>query len=164
MPSPHRVASRWLRAGYEPEPDAPPRGEWDRSGDEPRWSQDHRELVVAALNSWKGDPIEMTTHIGDERVNAPQPGNGTGKQWRAQAAALLYELKHNSRKSGRPLYRGSHVEPRGEQSWTTWLRTAQLWAGKNHGRVFELPAGTRGLRVKDYLVGDDPEREWIVQT
>jgi hypothetical protein len=59
------------------------------------------------------------------------------------------------------LYRGSHREPKGWEPWTSSRQVAELWAEKNHGQVFELPSGTKGLRVSDYL-GSDPEREWIV--
>jgi len=156
-----RVASRYLASSsYRPDPSAPSQGEWDRSGDEPRWVQSHDALVEAALHSWKGGTGEMVIHIGDERTGAPVPPSGSGKKARTQAAALLWEIAHKA-KASPPLYRGSHREPKDWEPWTSSRKVAELWAAKNHGRVFELPSGTKGLRVADYL-GSDPEREWIV--
>lgn len=163
-PTASHVASMYLQGTYKPDGDAPAQGEWDRTGEDPKWRQGHHELVVAAVNSWKGDPVEMVLHARDEREGAPQPGSGSGRQKRAQAAALLYEMKHNSKVSRKPLYRGLHIKPQGEQSWSTFRKVAELWAGKNHGQVFELPAGTRGLQVSDYIGSPDPEKEWIVKT
>ncbi len=157
-------ASNPARVEYEPDAEASAEGEWDRTGPEPVWRQAHDALVVDALHSWKGDPADMTIHIADERVGAAQPRNGSGKQKRAQAAALIYEMQHNSTPARRPLYRGSHIEPRGEQSWTTSRKIAAFWAGKNNGRVFELPAGTRGLRIEDYFPDIMNEKEWLVHS
>jgi len=130
---------------------------------EPRWRQAHKALVIKALNSWKGSPTDMVLVMSDEKQGAPLPGSGSGKILRAQAAALIWELKHNSKRSAEPLYRGSHEKPRGVQPWTTSRKVAELWAAKNQGQVFTLPPGTEGLRVAAYL-GADPEREWIVST
>lgn len=161
--SARRVVYRFLAARYEPEPSAPASGEWDRSGDEPRWAQAHAALVKAALQSWKAESATMPVLIRDERHDAPLPDSGSGKKMRAQAAALLWELEHKARRSPQPLYRGSHENPKGLNSWTSFLKTAELWAAKNNGKVFTLPKGTKGLRVSDYL-GSDPEREWLVET
>lgn len=151
-------------SSYRPDPTASAEGEWDRAGPNPVWRQAHEELVLAALISWKGDPVEMNIHIADERGNAPLPANGSGKQKRAQAAALIYEMTHNNTVSRKPLFRGSHETPRGEQSWTTSRKIAERWAAKNNGQVFELPAGAEGLRVEDYFYDTMNEKEWLVYT
>ena len=150
---------------YEPEEGAPVAGEWDRSGAELRWRQDHAELVRGALRSWKGHPVTMLADMKDEADGAPWPGSGTGKVWRAQAAALRWELAHRARPSPRALHRGSHLEPDGPQSWSESLAVAKTWAAKNGGRVFSRPKGTRGLRVADYTTSAfDDEREWVVDS
>lgn len=104
-------------------------------------------------------------HFDDERRGAPPPGSGSGKIRRAQAGALLWELDHHARPTPRPLYRGSHLEPQGEEAWSERRAVAKTWARKNSGRVFELPTGTLGLRVADYIENglDASEREWIVR-
>lgn len=162
-----RVARRFVqgtkKATYTPDPTAPDQGEWDRSGDEPRWRQAHRNLVTEALREWKGFPSAMRLLMADERQGAPLPGSGSGKQLRAKAAALLWELEHKSKASRYPLYRGSHEKPDGEEPWSTSEKVAKIWAAKNHGQIFTLPAGTKGLRIADYL-GSDVEREWIVSS
>lgn len=158
-----RRKSNAATAGYEPDPAAPTDGEWDRSGNEPRWRQSHESLVRDALRSWKGDPITMRLHFADEREHEPEPGSGTGKTLRAQARALLWELAHHARPSPIALHRGSHVEPNGIQSWSEKRRVASSWASRNGGRVFTLPKGTRGLRVLDYTSSAfDSEAEWVV--
>lgn len=147
---------------YTPEHDAPETGEWVRTPTL-RWSQNHSALVAAALRSWSGHPVEMRLHLDDVAADAPQPGSGGGKIMRAQAEALAWELQHNARPSKGTLYRGSHVEPRGLQSWTSRKKVATLWAGRNHGRVWTLPKGTPGLRRLDYAsTAFDEEAEWLV--
>ncbi len=161
----HKRNAAPTAAGYEPDPDAPALGEWDRSGKEPRWRQGHESLVRDGLRSWKGDPITMRLHIADEREREPEPGSGTGKILRAQARALLWELAHHARPSPVALHRGSHIEPNGIQSWSEKRRIASSWASRNGGRVFTLPKGTRGLRVLDYTSSAfDSEAEWVVDT
>jgi hypothetical protein len=107
----------------------------------------------------------MVLHMQDERKDAAQPGSGSGKQKRAQAAALLYALTHDARKCGNTLFRGSHEAPVGVQSWSTKPRVAPVWAGTHWGGlggVWELPKGARGIRVVDYLDHGDVEKEWLV--
>lgn len=148
---------------YEPAVNAPVEGAWDRSGPELVWVQDHHALVVSALRSWKGDPVEMKMHIPDEIAGSPVGGSGTTKIQRAKAGALLWELKHKAVRCPRPLYRGSHIEPKGLQSWSTARKVAELWASKNGGRVFELPKGTKGLWILQYTSSAfDAEKEWLV--
>ncbi len=148
---------------YVPEPGAPPDGEWVRDRGSPIWRQAHPALVTRALRSWKGDPAEMRLHLRDEMEGDPLPGNGSGKMMRAQAGALLWEVRNNPRTTTKPLYRGSHVEPVGPQSWSESKKVAELWASKNKGRVFVLPKGSRGLRVLDYTTSAfDAEKEWVV--
>ena len=165
---------RWREAGgYEPEEDASEEGEFVYE-DSPlgpvavQWRQDHAALVRDALWSWKGWPSSMAIHMRDEREGAPIPGSGSGKQMRAQAAALLWELAHNARVTERPLYRGSHVDPSPGliAAWSENKATARYWAKKGGGAVQELPAGVRGLRVRDYVhsQADEAEREWLIPT
>jgi len=156
-----RVARRFLAEEYAPDPTAPAKGEWDRSGDVPRWRQDHRALVIKAMHSWKGSPTDMVIAMEDERDGRPVPASGSGKMMRAQAAALAWEFKHKAKKAP-PLFRGSHEQPKGYQPWSSNREVADLWAAKNHGQVFTLEHA-KGLRIADYL-GSDPEREWIVLT
>lgn len=165
-----RSGGRWMSldlgghppAPYEPDDGAPADGEWDRSGPEPRWRQEHRALVRDALRSWKGDPVNLRPHMADEVAGAPWPGSGGGKVRRQQARALLWELANGSRPSPGALYRGSHVEPIGVQSWSESRAVAARWAARNGGQVFELPRGARGLRVADYTASAfDAEREWV---
>jgi len=106
----------------------------------------------------------MKLHIMDEEQGAPMPGSGTGKIQRAMAGALLWELEHHSRPSTHTLYRGSHVEPDGLESWSERKKVAELWASKRHGRVFVRAKGTPGLRVMDYTSSAfDSEREWVLK-
>ncbi len=103
----------------------------------------------------------MSIHMQDERERAQVPPSGSGKIQRAQAGALLWEMDHKSKPSP-PLFRGDHEDPRGAQPWTSVEAIAAKWAAKNGGQVFTRPAGTRGLRIADYL-GSDPEKEWIIR-
>ncbi len=145
---------------YRPDFDAPAEGEWrwSESG-EPVWVQQHDALVGDAIHSWKGWPSDMRIHMQNEADGEPQPRSGSGKQMRARAAALLWELNNASKPSPTPLFRGSHVEPVGLQSWTTRKSIARLWAGRA-GTIFRLPPGAKGLRVSDYR--HDVESEWLV--
>ena len=149
---------------YTPDFSAPAEGMWVRDPG-PAWVQHHRALVAAALRSWSGSPAEMKLHIDDVGAGAPVPGNGTGKMMRAQAEALAWELAHGLKRCPRALYRGSHVEPRGVQSWTTRRKVAERWAARNGGRLWTLPAGTLGLRRMDYAsTAFDEEAEWLVDS
>lgn len=165
------ASGRWMRlalgggGAYEPEEGAPEEGEWDRSGTEPRWRQAHAALVRDAVRSWKGDPVNLRAHMDDEATGAEWPSSGGGKIRRAQARALMWELANRPSPSPRKLYRGSHVYPVGVQSWSESPAVARRWAGRNGGRVFETPKGTRGLRATDYGTSAfDSEREWIVDS
>lgn len=158
-----RAIDRLPHEAYIPDEGAPEDGEWVRGGPEPRWRQAHSELVRLALRSWKGHPAELRGHINDELSGAPDPGSGNGKIMRMMARALLWELRHRSRPSPRSLYRGSHVDPVGIQSWSERRGVAREWARKNAGKVFVAPRGTMGLRVLDYATSAfDSEQEWIV--
>lgn len=159
------IASRFIRGreSYVPDHEAPDQGEWDRSGPEPRWRQSHKALVAAAVRNRKGTPAEMTLHMRDEEEGAPEPGNGSGKMMRAMARALLWEINHKARPSPKPLFRGSHQDPKGMQSWSEKKSVAELWARKNNGQVFALPKGTKGLRCEDYgSSAFNDEKEWLV--
>jgi hypothetical protein len=144
------------------------RFEVDANGDL-RWVQPHDELLLDAFRRWKGDPTEMLLFMRDEREGADFPSNGTGKKWRAQAAALLQELQSNARSSRLPLYRGAAIDPfgRGPFGWTTNRKVAERFAEKVGGKVYELPKGTRGLEINFYLGKHHSyasENEWIVDT
>lgn len=153
--------------GYAPDPAAPADGRWIREADGVvvGWSQAHEVLLADALYSWKGAPSSMRIHIADEQAGVPVPSSGSGKQMRAQAAALLWEIRHHATAAPRKLHRGSHENPAGLCCWSERAGVARHWASKNDGRVHELPKGTRGLRVADYITSsmDDAEREWIVE-
>ena len=132
-----------------------------------RWVQPHDELVVEALRRWKGSPDDAHIHIADAINGAPIPANGTGKRFRAEAEALLKELRSRSKASSVPLYRGHPLDPkgRGPLGWTTKRSVAKRFADRYGGKVWELPKGTKGLRIKDYIqtTMNDLESEWIVQ-
>ena len=132
----------------------------------PQWVQPHDELVVAALKRWKGSPTDAQIHIADAINGAPIPANGTGKRFRAEAEALIKELKSSSVPSKVALYRGHPKDPHGAGplGWTTKRSVAERFAKQYGGKVWELPKGTKGLRIKDYIQTalDDLESEWIV--
>ena len=131
-----------------------------------RWVAPHEELLSEALWSWKAWPSDMGIHMHDaEHDPAHVPSSGSGKKMRAYAEALIEELERAG-PTGVRLYRGSHVEPRGWQSWSELESVAKAWAKKNGGQVWVMEAGAgRGLRVSDYVISqiDAEEREWIAQ-
>lgn len=152
---------------YAPEADAPEEGEFVME-DGPfgpaavRWRQAHQRLVCDALRSWKGAPATMRIQIQAERAGEPQPWSGSGKQMRAQAAALLWELAEKARPTPR-LWRGAEFEPGDElQPWSERKSVARGFAGKQ-GQLYELPAGSaRGIRIADYIGDSMMEHEWIL--
>lgn len=147
---------------YHPDMDAPIEGRWVRTPSM-QWEQNHRTLVADALRSWSGYPAETRAHLGDVVAGAPWPGSGSGKIMRARAEALMWEIANNPTRSRSTLYRGSHVEPRGLQSWSSRRKVAERWAARNGGRVWKLPKGTPGLRRLDYTTSAfDHEAEWLV--
>lgn len=141
--------------------------EWvrDDEGQAVAWTAPHEELLFEALHSWKGWPTSMQIHMSDETMGAPQPSSGSGKQMRAQAAAILREL----RERGRPipdLWRGDHYVPRGWKAWSEVKAVAQGWQRRGGGKLWHLPAGTlKGIRIADFITStvDQSEREWIVE-
>lgn len=140
-------------------------GHWDRSDPEPRWVQDHDELLQDALWSLKGHTSTMHIHLRDVRTNAPQPSSGSGKQMRAQAEALWRHLNDHGRTNDIPLYRGSHEEPGEIEAWSEDPKVAQQWARKGGGKVWVLKPGEgHGVRVADHITSglDQTEREWVV--
>ncbi len=155
-----------LPGGYRPDPDAPADGEWVfEDGVAVRWRQDHSELVAEALRRWKGWPSDAQIHMREEREGQPQPSSGSGKQLRAQGAALLWELTYRSRPSSRALHRGAHKAPGGFAAWSERKAVARHWASLNGGEIMTLePGQARGLRIADYAVSglDESEREWII--
>lgn len=146
---------------YEPNLSAPVDGAWVTAEDgNLQWSQHHEALVLDAVQSWKADSIDMIIHMQDELETSNLPMTGGAKVRRAQAAALIWEVAHRGTKTPL-LYRGARTEARGFRSWTSNRKTADLWAKKNRGEVWELPPGKKGLRLSKYW-GADPESEWIV--
>lgn len=65
-----RVARRHMVAtlGYQPNPTAPSKGAWDRSGTDPVWVQEHGPLLAAALFHDVAKP--STTRCEGERITA----------------------------------------------------------------------------------------------
>lgn len=130
--------------------------------DDPIYIQDHKTLVEDAVHSWKGWPTMMMPHMEDERNGEPVPGSGSGKIYRKQAAALIWEIVNNSKLNNVKLFRGSHQLPSGVQEWSEKKSTAQKWANKNNGKVMEMEKGfARGIKINDYI-RDDFERGWLV--
>jgi hypothetical protein len=200
---PEGMSSPGVPEGYEPDPDAPEKGEFVtvRAGDLPEghpdralrdpdekvavaWRQQHDILVREALHSWKGWPNEMRVHMAHDREGAPIPDSGGGKEMRAMAAALRWEINNRGKLNDRPLYRGSHAEPDAAvRAWSEKRSVADSWAWRHNfarergqrlnlpeqtrqaeGRVFTAEPGTvKGLRVADYEVGgiDSSEQEWL---
>lgn len=162
---------------YVPDTDAPVEGVWDKSGPvvgtgifagvEPKWRQQHRALVTQALTGWVGDPQWFKIHAQDALDNAPIPPSGSGKQGRAQAEALLWELDHHGIPNPVPLYRGSGMagdRPGGIFSWSEDRKVAKVFAKRYGGVVETFPAGTvKGLRLRDYTGDNFGEKQWIVR-
>lgn len=185
--SAHLLAAWRHRLGvrYQPEPGAPEGGEWVYDGPlmpiyntpEPRWSQDHHRLVEDALHSWKGDPISVSTHLNYELRDAPQPDSGSGKQMRAWAGALLWEMR-NAKTVGRQLYRGektSRIPQEGDViNWvlrgaSSNKATAKRFAGlPNVGgerpMMYVIEPGARALKISDYWNSglDQSEQEYLL--
>jgi len=162
-----RVARQLLADFYEPDPAATQEGEWirDPEGSAVGWRQDHKQLLRDAMYSWMGWPDSMRRGMRAAIQGAPQPSSGSGKQERAQAEALLWELAHKARRNLVALYRGSHRDPRGWESWSEDRSVAELWARKSHdGAVYELPPrAAEGLRIQDYRPDMLGESQWIIE-
>jgi hypothetical protein len=164
------------KSTYVPQHDAPKEGRWDYTGVDPnamggpgpKWEQQHTQLVHDALQSWTGDPGAFRSHAHDVVTGAPAPGSGSGKEMRARAEALLWELDHKAVSNDVPLYRGSGAKgdkPGQPFTWTEDRRVASNFAKKYGGRVETLPAGSvKGLRFKDYSTGGAfNEKQWLVR-
>lgn len=154
---------------YQPDDTAPDEGEFVmEDGSAVRWRQSHRRLVVGALHSWKGDPVDMNIHMRDAKENAKQPSSGTGKKWRAQAEALLWEIHHHGKPNPKTLYRGADTAPKGLEGWSENKRVAQSFQKKGRdGKLFKLEKGQgEGIRIQDYVhsVLTDVEKEWIIDS
>lgn len=157
---------------YTPQHDATLEGkfEWpngrpgpnDLVGPEPVWVQQHKELVRDAIRSWSGDPSAFRIHAQDVIAGAPIPGSGSGKQMRAQAEALLWELEHNTVTVPVDLYRGSGKQgdrPGKPFSWSEDIEIAKQFAKRYGGKVTKLPAGTaKGIKAGNFM----EEKQWIV--
>lgn len=164
----HFAAGAQQPWSYVPEHDAPAEGEWDRSGEAPRWRQQHAALVQDALWSMKGHHSTMQLHMDAvARGEGPHTmGSGSGKQMRTQAAALLHEINTSGKVNSRPLYRGDTREPQEHlQAWTSRQAVAKRFAGKQ-GQVHVAAPGTvHGVQVKDYIRSglDESEAEWVAR-
>jgi GNAT superfamily N-acetyltransferase len=162
----HEFHGNQWNGDYVPNHDAPVKGEWDRSGDEPRWHQQHAQLVKDALQHWVGDSSWAHIHIADALVKAPIPSSGGGKEGRTQAEALLWELANKSVVNDVPLYRGSSGKRfTTVESWSEKKSEAEKWAKLAKGPIETLPAGTaKGLRLRDYAKDAFGEKQWIIQS
>lgn len=139
---------------------------WDMSGDEPVWTQPRPELLRDALYEWKGSNSSLAIWMNHVLENPSYPAsNGTAKIWKAQAQAIIEEVRTGS--TTPRLYRGDTRQPNGILGWSENLRTARRFAKMGGGQVWVLPAGSaRGIRIADYAPGsglDHDEREWIVE-
>ena len=154
---------------YQPDPSAPAEGEFtfDEHHIATGYRQKHEHLVQDAIHSWGGWPTDIRRELGREKEGAPLDlgGSGTQKIWRAQAGALNHELQTNAQSNPTALYRGSHEEPKGVNSWSESRAVANHWARKGSGQVFVARKGTvKGLRRQDYTgVGPANEKEWLVE-
>jgi len=130
--------------------------------------------AVRAVWRWvSSDMGTVELHAKDELAGAPEPSSASGRKLRAEARALLQDLKEN----GQPvpaLYRGAEVDPASEstrvfQSWSSNVTTAVTFAQKHwkSGKLYRLRKGTAiGLPISRYLSSEDSleEQEWIVLT
>jgi hypothetical protein len=125
--------------------------------------QHHADLLRSAISTWENDPVLLRRHLSAAMAGEPWPKDVYAARERAKAEALFYEVTTNPRRAPR-LYRGAATPPSGLTSWTTSRRVAERFAAKHYGRVFELPAGELGMRVKDYdqRSGHPAEREWVL--
>lgn len=57
-----------------------------------RWVQDPEDLLLDAIQKWKGSPTDIELHLRSLLSGAPGPGSGSGKIMRLQAEALLKAL------------------------------------------------------------------------
>jgi hypothetical protein len=140
---------------------------WDMSGDEPVWTQPRPELLRDALYEWKGSNSSLAIWMNHVLADQGYPAlNGTAKIWRAQATAIIEEVR--SGKDVPRLYRGDTRQPVGFLGWSENLRTARRFAKMGGGEVWVLAAGSaRGIKISDYAPGsglDHDEQEWIVET
>jgi hypothetical protein len=164
----NRVIQTLREAQYQPDPDAPAEGEIRND----RWVQSHDRLLLRALRRWLGWPSDARLHVGALlRGEGLSPPSGSGKQMRAEAAALLWELQNRSRPNDKPLYRGDlQAPPRLTlSSWTESEKTAKEFAHRaspRFGKVYRAEPGTlRGLCLADYIPGyhrQYGEDEWII--
>ena len=152
---------RKMVESYHPDDTAPEQGEF-RSD---RWAQQHDALLLAALRRWVGSPEDARLHIADllknPSLDAP---SGSGKRFRAEAAALLWELKNRSKTNSMILYRGAgEFIHGGVMSWSDSSRVAKGFAAQNAGRLHQAAPGTlTGIRIADYLDDSRGEQEWII--
>ena len=130
---------------------------------------DTREnLVAGALHSWVGDPSMMRIHMGDEIAGAGPPMGGTGKIARAQAKALLTEVRYHGRTNPRMLYRGERSEsldPVIPSTWSEKPHIGRQFARDYGGQVSKAPKGTvKGVRMADHVRSglDEREQQWLV--
>ena len=113
-----------------------------------------------ALWSWKGWPSDMGIHMADEVAGAPEPSSGSGKQKRAQAAALLQALR-DAPLNPVTLYRAGNIGPYAS-AWSESRKVAQGWSNRGGTPVQEMAPGTApSIRIADFISSglDADERE-----
>ena len=153
------------KADGKPEPTGWPGATWDWSTGEPVWTQSHEGLIADALSEWKGSASQLRTYIEFAEAGVDRSDSGNAKRWQAQARAMIEEMSANG-KTAPKLYRGDHRDPTGI-SWLSWSESksiARKWAKKSDGKIWVLPAGSRGMRISDYIRSgfDETEKEWII--
>lgn len=149
------IPSKVVEEAYQPDESAPEEGEF--SSDK-KWRQSHKALVADAIKSWIGSPTRVRPHMGKEQ---DEDLAGSGKQMRARANALEWEIDHNGIINPVPLYRGATTEPRGLESWSEKRSVANKFA-KGHGKILTAkPGELKGIKVADYTGSPFTEYEWI---
>ena len=125
-----------------------------------------QEALKAAVGRWKGQTSDLGIHVQDEIDGSPLPSSASGQKMREMAAAILKEVKENS-KPAPTLYRGDDKTTGSNTSalvgWTSNLGVAEKWASKYGGTVQTLE-GASGVKLSD-IVGktrDMGEDEWVV--
>lgn len=127
------------------------------------WHQDHNDLVREALAKLKGSPVGIGYGLRDEPATSPQIAKA-----KALYASVLYELQHNATDTPK-LYRGSKSDDNFTRPFDEWSESKSIasnFAKKYGGEVQSLPAGTKGIRIADYL-GEGggylgAEKGWLV--
>jgi HK97 family phage portal protein len=123
-------------------------------------STTHADLLADALHSWKGSPNTMRIHLHHELEGDPEPSSAGGREMRAQARALLRELRENAKPiPKRGLFRGGGVRGVGPFPFSESKPEARKFGGAEP----DVLVDAEGLRVGDYQAAQyGREKEWIV--